>query len=242
MTVPPDKAPREPTLPNGDFCPRCGEPYDRGQEYCLECGLRLPTETGVVGTLSTAWRRRVPWYPGDWVWPVLLGLLVAAIAALVAILLTHNSSSTSTLVVTGPPTGTVPTTTTTPTTTRTRTTTPTTTTSPPTTTAPPPPPPPPQNAVIAWPNKDGFTVVLNSVPTSGGRTAANAEAKKALDAGLKPVGVLESSKYSSLTPGYYVVFLGVYSSQAAAEDGSVRAHGNGYPTAYVRPVVRPVAH
>src|SRR5919198_1139923 len=27
-------------------CPRCGAPYAAGQEYCVECGLRLPAETG----------------------------------------------------------------------------------------------------------------------------------------------------------------------------------------------------
>jgi ribulose bisphosphate carboxylase small subunit len=49
----------------------------------------------------------------------------------------------------------------------------------------------------------------------------------------KTVGILESSNYSSLNGGYWVVFSGDYSSKSAAEadlDG-IRAD---YPDAYVR--------
>ena len=58
-------------------CPRCGTPYGDGQEYCLECG---------AATAGQHRRRRLPrirlaprlgWYPGDWIWPTLLALLVA---------------------------------------------------------------------------------------------------------------------------------------------------------------------
>src|SRR5256714_15000948 len=64
-------------------CPRCGPPHVPNQEYCLECGLRLPGEaSGVVSRLSGAWRRRVAWYPGDWIWPSLLALLIAALAGI----------------------------------------------------------------------------------------------------------------------------------------------------------------
>src|SRR6266568_2615061 len=61
-------------------CPRCGTPYSPSQEYCLECGAKLPTRSGVVALLGSAWRKRLGWYPGDWIWPSLLALMVAAAA------------------------------------------------------------------------------------------------------------------------------------------------------------------
>jgi hypothetical protein len=78
--------------------------------------------------------------------------------------------------------------------------------------------------------------VLNSVPTSGGRAAALRLAKTALKAGLTNVGVLDSSGYSSLHPGYYVVFSGIFSSPAEAQNALTTAHSSGYPSAYARPI------
>ena len=64
-------------------CPRCGTTHEPNQEYCLECGLRLPVEaSGLIPRLSRAWRSRLGWYPGDWVWPSLLALLIAALAGI----------------------------------------------------------------------------------------------------------------------------------------------------------------
>src|SRR5919202_2286879 len=82
-------------------CPRCGTPYEPGQEYCLECGLRLPTAGGVVPLLSAAWRRRFPGYPGDWIWPVLVGLVVAIVSGAVVIA-ARERSHPNTLVATQP--------------------------------------------------------------------------------------------------------------------------------------------
>jgi hypothetical protein len=226
-TPPPDDAAGE--------CPRCGTPYAPRQEYCLECGLRLPVTGGIVGTLAGAWRRRLPYYPGDWIWPVLVALVIAAIAAAVAIAATQDSGGKKTLVATttqgtlsgtvetvgptGPGTAVVPT-----------------TASPPPP-PPPAPPPPPPNALTSWPSgTNGYTVVLNSVPTSGGKAQAARLAKAALKAGLTSVGVLDSSRYSSLHPGYYVVFSGVFNSLAEAQPTLATARSSGYPTAYARPI------
>ena len=63
-----------------DFCPRCGAGFAPLQEYCLECGARLPTNRGVAGVLASGWQRRFAWYPGDWVWPTAFLLLVALVA------------------------------------------------------------------------------------------------------------------------------------------------------------------
>src|SRR5438105_15329193 len=105
----PPEQPAHLGAPDDLFCPRCGTPYEPGQEYCLECGLRLPVAAGVVGSLSDAWQERVPWYPGDWIWPVLLFLLIAAISAVVAIVATRDGVSEPAVVATGPATASIPT-------------------------------------------------------------------------------------------------------------------------------------
>ena len=211
-------------------CPRCGTPYNPGQEYCLECGSRLPARSGLVARLGSGWRRRLGWYPGDWIWPALLALFVAAGAgAASAIWLADGSSANDqTVVATSPPASSVQQTTQTAPepTTATQT----------TATAPaPPPPPPPANTLTLWPPaRSGWTVVLDSLPTVNGRAPATAEARQALHLSLKKVGVLDSAQFSSLHPGYYVVFFGIYASQAAAQSAIIDAHQKGYGGAYPR--------
>jgi hypothetical protein len=214
-------------------CPRCETPYNPGQEYCLECGSRLPAHGGMAARLGTVWRRRLGWYPGDWIWPSLLALIVAAAAGAASALWLADRSSANdqTVVATSPratslqqTTQTAPEPTTATTTTQT------------TSTAPaPPPPPPPAKTLALWPaGRTGWTVVLDSLPSSNGRAPATAEARQALHLGLKKVGVLDSAQFSSLHPGYYVVFFGIYSTQAAAQSSIIDAHQKGYGGAYPR--------
>jgi zinc-ribbon domain len=61
-----------------------------------------------------------------------------------------------------------------------------------------------------WPRRDGYTVVLAALPTTVGANAARARALAAAGAGVPDVGVLDSSRYASLHPGYWIVFSGVY--------------------------------
>ena len=63
-----------------------------------------------------------------------------------------------------------------------------------------------------WPRRDGHTVVIAALPTTVGADAARARALAAVAAGLPAVGVLDSSRYASLHPGYWIVFSGVYGS------------------------------
>ena len=235
---PPDEQPGPPPAADdeGGECPRCGTPYEPLQEYCLECGLRLPVQRGVIPVLATAWRRRFRRYPGDWIWPVLGLLIVAALAAAVGILATQsNDSPTKTRAETQASvplsTGTAPTSST-PTDTSTLPTVP-------TTTAPEqPPPPPPSNTLIEWPaGQNGWTIVLSSIPQSGGREAAVSAGQKALSAGLKDVGILDSSQFSSLHTGYFVVFTGVYESENEARAALDTAQGS-YPQSYVREIIQ----
>jgi hypothetical protein len=211
-------------------CPRCGTPYAEAQDYCLECGMRLPARSGLVTVLGRSWRKRFGWYPGDWIWPALLALVIAAVAGTASALwLTDRSdASGGTLVDTSPAASSVhETTQTAPE--------PTTETTPTTTAAapPPPPPPPPANQLTKWPaGRGGWTIVLDSVPS--GSRVAYLEARQALRKGMKQVGVLNSSSYSSLHPGYLVVFAGIYGSEADAQGAVLNAHEHGYGGAYPR--------
>ena len=215
-------------------CPRCKTPYSPGQEYCLECGSRLPARGGAVARLGSAWRRRLGWYPGDWIWPTLLALLVAAGAGVVSAiwLADRSSSANETVVATSPGASSVNETTTTapePTITE-----PTATA----TTGPKPPPPPPPPTLVSWPPaKSGWTIVLDSVPSVNGRAPAVAEANQALHVGMKQVGVIDSSRFSSLHPGYYVVFAGIYDTEAAAQSHVIDAHRHGYRGPYPRRII-----
>ena len=234
------QAPAPPIEAGAGGCPRCGTTFAPLQEYCLECGLRLPRGRGVVTHLGTAWRRRLRWYPGDWLWPALLFLVIAALGATVAILSSTRDEGPKTLVAIPPPAQ-PPLTSSVGSTPATVPTTPTETGA-----APPPPPPPapkppsppaPPAAPVEWPaGQSGYTVVLASVPTKDGRAAGEEQAELAIDAGLTDVGVLESSSYSSLHPGYYVVFTGVRDSFADTQADIERAHASGYPKAYQRQI------
>lgn len=209
-------------------CPRCGSSADAFQEYCLECGFRLPAGPAVS-------RPRRGFAAAGWKWPVLLAAVVAILAAgfIVAIQLTTEEEK-GFLVATSPqpeiPT-TVPETTPEPVS-------PTVAEAPGQTQPPQPPPtPPPANRLVSWPEGTrGWTVVLESLPQGGGRAAATAKAKEAAEAGLTEVGVLESSRYSSLHPGYFVVFSGVYDARGQAEQGVSQARGRGFQSAYAREI------
>jgi hypothetical protein len=109
----------------------------------------------------------------------------------------------------------------------------------PTTTEPAPlPPPPPSNELVEWPaGQNGWTIVLSSSPQSSGRAAAVRLGREAIDAGLTDVGVLNSDEYSSLHPGYFVVFTGIYTSESEAR-GALDAAKAFKPQAYPRQITQ----
>jgi len=74
-----------------------------------------------------------------------------------------------------------------------------------------------QTGVVEWPTgQNGWTIALATLTQSGGKQAAVAKARSARKAGLPAVGVLDTSRYASLHPGYWLVFTGNYTSEAEA--------------------------
>ena len=184
--------PAEPEL----RCPRCNAPHEPGQEYCLECGLRLVPLPPVYRRMEV-WSRDSP----VWLWAALAALLLLALVAGAIVAAAAAGGDDESSGDREPATGTMgafrparhdhariddqphdphdghapddghdddraddvtlPTTTTLPTT---RTT--------PTTTGP--------SGTISWPpGTDGYTVILQSVPTSDGRDEAEAKRSEA---------------------------------------------------------------
>jgi hypothetical protein len=82
-----------------------------------------------------------------------------------------------------------------------------------------------------WPGGNGWTVIIAS---KGSQSEAETIATAAQGKGLT-VGILDSGDFSSLNPGYHVVFTEKFDSKSAAEDSlsDVQSH---YPDAYVRQV------
>ena len=167
-------------------CPRCGGEVAGGQEYCLECGLRLPGVSR-LGPLPTS--------PRSLVLPLVVAALVATGGAAAAIALTHETATaTAILTATGGSELARA-------------------------------PAKPTSTLTDWPKKRGWTNVLVSIPKVEGRDEALARAEQARRRGLRQVGVLDSSRFASLHPGYWVVFAGIYGSEPEATSRLREAKG-----------------
>ncbi|HEV8459070.1 MAG TPA: hypothetical protein VGQ38_00040 [Gaiellaceae bacterium] len=219
-------------------CPRCGAAREPAQEYCVECGFALPKVTGGLAKWRRRWIRRFGWYPGDWVWVSLVTLLIAIAGATASIALSETTvEDTSATFVRSPTT--VPLTTPAPVPATTATTDTSTLPSAPEPNAPAKPKPGPKNGRLTWPaNENGWTIVLVSYPKVNGSVAAQQTAAKAAHAGLRQVGVLDSSTFASLQPGYLVVFTGIYPSKSDADAAVATARQAGFGGAYSRQIAR----
>jgi hypothetical protein len=161
-------------------CPRCGSGVAATQEYCLDCGLRMPG-TGRLGAPPVERRRLVL--------PLIAAAAIAAAGAAVAIAVTWDDSASGRVLIATVGTDTTPAA----------------------------KPQAEQAKLAAWPvGKDGWTVVLVSLPKSEGRAAAVERAEKATERGLKTVGIVDSSKVAGLHPGYWAVFSGIYDTKPEA--------------------------
>jgi hypothetical protein len=216
-----------------ESCPRCGARRLPDQQYCLDCGLLLPQVGGTVPALRRRWLRAFGWYPGDFIWPALLALLVAAGGTAAAIVVSQRragnaprsfAAATAAIPVRTPAaeppkrlrtrvgTGKLP-------------------------KAPAQSRTPPGRLV--WPrNANGWTIVLVSYPKTTGRREALDKATAAAKAGLAQVGILDSSSFASLQPGYFVVFTGIYGSQTDADTAVPTVRAAGFAGAYSRQIAR----
>lgn len=189
-------------------CPHCGAARDEDQRYCLECGRPLPETAGRIPSLRRRWLRRFTWYPGDWIWlPLALLAVAAAGAAIAATVVHHRRDARVITAISATPV------------------------------AQPRAPARTAAAKSSWPaGQSGWTIVLVSYPQAGGEAAATKTAGDARKANLPRVGVLDSSDFASLQPGYFVVFSGVYASENDASVALPQARQAGFGAAYAREI------
>lgn len=96
----------------------------------------------------------------------------------------------------------------------------------------------PTSNATSWPaGKSGFTAIVKGLKKSEGYTRqdANQQAAQLQADGLEG-GVLDSDEYASLCPGFWVVFSGVFTTNAQAEARIPELSQAGYRGAYARPI------
>jgi septal ring-binding cell division protein DamX len=230
------ETPPPPEQPTGRQCPRCGTPMTDEQEWCLACGA-------AVGT-------RIVAAPG-WRAPIAIAGAILAVAAIaVAIAIVQLADDTGEVAQNPPAASPTP---------AAQTPAPTATPDPATGTEPelpeasggstpeptttPSASPSPESTstpesgggtsdIAEWPaGTSGWTVVLASDTSES--DAQDAAERFAAD-GIDDVGVLQSDDFSSLKPGFWVVYSGEYDSQAEASDA---LDGIDAKDAYIRRIV-----
>jgi hypothetical protein len=216
QTPPPPESDAPAQPPVGRSCPRCGAPMADRQEWCLACGAAVGTR--VVS--APGWRTPIV------VASVLVGLAAIAVAIAIVQLAddTDRVEQNPPAAVAASPTppaaatpGAAPSVTPAPSAT-------------PDSTLPeasgketPEPSSTPESTPSGggsgdakWPaGKSGWTVVLASDTTE---SDARSKADDFAGEGISGVGVLHSDDFSSLKPGFWVVFAGRYDSQSEASD------------------------
>jgi predicted nucleic acid-binding Zn ribbon protein len=227
QTPPPDAA-----APPERRCPRCGHAMAPDQEWCLACGAAASTEVAE---------------PRGWRVPIMLAgalALLAIIGVVLALVALSGGGEKLAQATPTPSPQAVPTTSPIPTASATVSPLPTesatpTDTAAPTETATPEASSTPEDntdtgtgsTFSGWPGGTGWTVIVASKKS---QSDAETVATEAQGKGLT-VGILNSDDFSSLKPGYQVVFTEKFDSESAAED-SLSDVQNDYPDAYVRQV------
>lgn len=188
----------------GEPCASCGAPLAADQRYCLECGTRRAGPRVAYGDLLTRRASPPPALAGARVpggappshmrstgFNVALGLGVLLLALGVGVLIGNGGDSAPNVAAT------------------------------------------PQVLTVGgaaaggtantavtsdWPDgQDGWTVQLQTLPATSTNAAAVAAAKTAAQGkGAADVGALHSDDFSSLDPGSYVVYSGVFDTKKAA--------------------------
>lgn len=95
---------------------------------------------------------------------------------------------------------------------------------------PPPSPEETSSSLGDWPGGSGYSAMLGAFSSEGNARTVEREATElGLDA-----GVLYSSNFDSLRPGYWVVFSGTFVNHEEATARAGRARELGYPDSYPR--------
>lgn len=91
--------------------------------------------------------------------------------------------------------------------------------------------------VSEWPeDTDGFTIQLSSIPKTDATEESVESAKQgAIDQGATDAAVLDSDLYSSLPPGQYIIYSGVFTDRKSAEVG-LKGLGENFANATVAEV------
>ena len=92
----------------------------------------------------------------------------------------------------------------------------------------------PSSVTSQWPpGTEGFTIQLSSVGKSSATPdSVDAAKQSALDDGAPDASVLDSDLYSSLPPGNYIIYSGVYNNRKDAE-AALGDLGDSFPNAQV---------
>jgi len=204
MTV--DQTEEARTLPAqdaaGEPCAQCGAPLADDQRWCLNCGRR---RTGVTypgaarkppPERAAAHKSRAPIVIGGHeISPLALGsgLALFAVALLLGILIGNGGDGGGKQVAAAPQVIRV--------------------SAPPAAAAAQP-----ASFTSDWPDgQNGYTVQLQALPKSGTQPAQVDQAKSAAQSkGAAQVGALDSDQFSSLGPGNYVVYAGVFDTRKQA--------------------------
>jgi hypothetical protein len=194
---------------HGEPCARCGAPLAHDQRYCLNCGLRrgddrIPLErlaairesgsrvadarAAVVNVPEASWWRELP--------PASVGAALGALGLIFALGLligslgdggTKQVAATPPVIKVAAPAAAAA--------------------------------QPTAEFTGDWASdKDGYTVQLQTLPKTGTQPAQVAQAKSAaVGKGATDAGALDSDSYSSLDPGNYVIYAGVFDKRKQAK-------------------------
>lgn len=83
----------------------------------------------------------------------------------------------------------------------------------------------------------GWIVILASIPTGKGKSAAVAFSSAARRAGVSAPTILNSSNRRPLRGGYWVVYTGPFATLPEVNRNASAVHGRGFTAAYVRQLV-----
>jgi hypothetical protein len=108
--------------------------------------------------------------------------------------------------------------------------------------APPKTPQLPGKIVLGTPGagkvaETGWIVILASIPTDAGQSAATSFAKTAGKAGLGKISILNSSNRKPLRGGFWVVYTGPFATLTQVSSAADNDHKSGFTGAYIRELI-----